>query len=220
MENATSLCQKGADHWSMVFRQWIRQWTQSQVLKLAEEIFEGPRPIHSSQLTNWRLGRLLEPAPKVVFAIGRFNQAVALSNGASITSNSQQPDSCAVVRFAGNSRRHWENKRWLTYAGQPVGPVEVFLALCGQIQIDSLSPVVITAEEAPALTHQLANLARMQLAAAGRDWYAELEQFPTDVRTLLTTRQPLEAAELELLTPALATVLGLPAEELIRQARD
>ena len=171
MEPVQERFDRGHQQWCRLWRRWAGQWSQTKFLSLADELFGNPRPIHSSQLSGWRIGTLRDPGPKSLLAVGLFNLALARSNGWA------PPPALEEItgRFSGNSRPLWEGRWHMTYQDEPLGPTEVFQALAGLINLEDSPPWSISDTQAPAIQEALGPIARTLLAAARVDWFGQLE---------------------------------------------
>ena len=65
----------GREQWQAVWKAWARQWSQPELIKLAEQTLKC-RCIHSSQIHGFATGKLRDPAPKLLVAIGQLNLAL------------------------------------------------------------------------------------------------------------------------------------------------
>ena len=65
----------GKAQWTRKWKVFASQWTQPQLMKLAKETL-GEAAIHSSQIHGFTTGKLRDPAPKVLLAIGQLNLAI------------------------------------------------------------------------------------------------------------------------------------------------
>ena len=201
----------GHDQWCRLWRRWQAQWSQTKFLSLADELFGNPRPIHSSQLSGWRLGTLRDPGPKSLLAVGQFNLALAHSNGWS------PPPALDVGRFSGNSRPLWEGRWHMTYLGEPIGPSEVFQALTGLISLEDAPRWHVTDEEAPAIQRALGPLARTLLARVQIDWFGQLDSLTEShpaFRSVLLGSPQATGSELTSFIPALSEQAQIAPEEI------
>lgn len=197
----------GREQWQAVWKAWARQWSQPELIKLAEQTLQC-RCIHSSQIHGFATGKLRDPAPKLLTAIGQLNLAIARSQGKKVKEKGP--------KCPGTLRHLWEHADLLTSPAGVMGPVEVFSAVAGLIDlgIDTSRdiPVELEAEVAKALGKHL----RMAFAAAGIDWMEELPE----LRGMCKSMEPLlmgkkvGGAQLLKDLPAIAQGLATSEEDL------
>jgi hypothetical protein len=127
-------------------------------LKLTEAGL-GDRVVHSSQISGFATGSLLDPAPKVLLAIGMFNQLLATE---------------ALPQALGSLWKGREAMR--TPSGEVMGPAEVFLAFTGALDLQLGEVREIPLEREAAVSKGLGKYVRMVLAKAGVDFVVEDQQ--------------------------------------------
>ena len=190
----TTQCAAGREQFRRIFKTFARQWSQPQLLKLTEAGL-GDRVVHSSQISGFSTGTLLDPAPKVLMALGKFNQLLATG---------------ALPQALGSLWRGREPMR--TSNGEVMGPAEVFLVFTGEIDLQLGEIREIPVEKEAAVSKGLGKFVRMALAKAGVDFVVEDQQrlvnTATSFKGLLTGKEirgevlvdelPLIAAELNL----------------------
>lgn len=160
----------GKKQWSLAWRMFAKQWTQPQLMRLAEETL-GDRCIHSSQIHGFATGSLRDPSPKLLRAIGELNEAIARSNG--VTTSKDGP------RCPGKLRDLWEGRRYLSDAsGNPLGLAEVYLAVIGELDLGLNTEIFIPEEHAATCSKAVARHLRMELARQGMDWMEDLDPLP------------------------------------------
>ena len=74
----------------------------NQLIKLAEATL-GTKAIHSSQIHGFTTGKLRDPSPKLMMALGELNLAIAKANGEAIKSRYTCPGT--LWPSIGNTRR-------------------------------------------------------------------------------------------------------------------
>ena len=79
----------GRQQWTRKWKVFASQWSQPQLMKLAAAVL-GESAIHSSQIHGFTSGKLRDPAPKVLLAIGQLNKAIAYANGADVPMDGAQ----------------------------------------------------------------------------------------------------------------------------------
>ena len=188
----TTQCHAGREQFRRMFKAWSRQWTQPQLLKLTLQGL-GDRVVHSSQLTGFATGTLLDPAPKVLLAIGRFNQMLA-------TANSQYPD-----RLSSDPRTTcgglpatlsdiWKGKEaMVTPDGAVMGPAEVFLAFTGELELNLGGEREIPLEKEAAVSKAFGKHVRTELAKRGVDFviddHQRLVELAPSLKGLITGKE-------------------------------
>ncbi len=208
---------RGHAQWCRLWKRWQAQWSQTKFLSLADELFGNPRPIHSSQLSGWRLGTLRDPGPKSLLAVGLFNLALAKSNGWQPPAEQEH-----VGRFSGNSRPLWEGRWHLEYGGLPMGPSEVFQAITGLISLEDAPPWSVSDAQAPAIQQALGPVARQLLADAQVDWFGQLEallKLHAAFKPVLLGTGTCDGAQLTTFIPILAEQAHVAPEELWSMVR-
>ena len=192
-------CATGREQFRRIFKAWSRQWSQPQLLKLTQAGL-GDRVIHSSQITGFATGTLLDPAPKVLLALGLFNQKLAAG---------KLPDTMSGT---------WKGREPLrTTDGTPMGPAEVFLAFTGELDLQLGDAKEIPLEKEAAVSKGLGKTVRMALAKRGVDFVVEdhqrLVNAATSFKGLLTgkeVRGEVLVAEL----PVIAEETGVSEDDL------
>ena len=209
-------CSAGREQFRRLFKAWSRQWSQPQLLKLTQAGL-GDRVIHSSQLTGFATGTLLDPAPKVLLALGKFNRLLA-------NSNSQQPDRLSsdpqptCGGLPGTLKSLWEGREAMrTPEGQVMGPAEVFLAFTGELDLAQGDAREIPLEKEGEVSKAMGRYVRLTLATNGVDFVVEdrqrLEKAATSFKGLLSGKD-VRGEQLLNDLPAIATELGTSDEEL------
>ena len=146
----------GRRQWTIAWRYFARQWTQPQLLKLADAVMGG-RYLHSSQISGFATGKLREPAPKVFVVIGRLNQAIATSE--------LPPE----VKELGEGKQILKDKD-----GQPLDSVGCFRAFTGNLKLDLETPRVIPKNKTEEANRCLSSLLRKGLQRTGVNIVDEL----------------------------------------------
>ena len=197
----------GREQWQAVWKAWARQWSQPELIKLAEQTLKC-RCIHSSQIHGFATGKLRDPAPKLLVAIGQLNLAIARSQGKKVKEKGP--------KCPGTLKKLWEHADLLTSPAGVMGPVEVFSAVAGLIDlgIDTSReiPVEMEQEVAKALGKHL----RMAFATGGIDWMEELPE----LRGMCKSMEPLlmgkkvVGAQLIKDLPAIAEAVATSEEDL------
>jgi hypothetical protein len=146
----------GRRQWTLAWRRFAKQWTQPQLLKLADAVMGG-RYLHSSQISGFATGKLREPAPKVFVVIGRLNLALA---------NDELPPD---VRELGEGKQVLKDKD-----RKPLDSVGCFRAFTGQIDLGLGTPRIFTEGELTEANIRLGRLLRSELQRIGVNFIDEL----------------------------------------------
>lgn len=155
----------GRQQWSAVWTGFARQWSQPQLIKLAESTL-GTRAIHSSQIHGWSTGKLRDASPKLMMSLGELNLAIAKANGEDVQSRYSCP---------GTLSKLWQDKTWLKCPdGSPMGPAEVFLTLTGMVDLQIDMERQIPPKFESNVSQALGKTLRMELAKQGIDWLGEI----------------------------------------------
>ena len=154
----------GRQTWQSLWRPFARQWSQPGLIKLAAATLKI-RAIHSSQIHGWNTGKLKDPSPKLMLAIGRLNLAIAASNGADVD----------APRCPGDLEKLWKGYTWLTNPdGSPMGPSDVVMTIMGQVDHNIDTSRQIPREMEEEVCRALAKDLRLTLARDGVDWLDEV----------------------------------------------
>jgi hypothetical protein len=154
----TLQCHSGREQFRRLFKSWSRQWSQPQLLKLVSAGL-GDNVVWSSQLTGFATGNLVDPAPKVLLALGRFNLQLA---------EGKLPGAISTL---------WADKQPMVDAtGKPLGPAEMFLVFTGEIDLQLPEALEIPLELEEAVTKGFGKRYRQQLGANGVDFVDDDQQ--------------------------------------------
>ena len=119
-----------------------------------------------SQIHGFTTGKLRDPSPKLMMALGELNLAIAKANGEAITCRYTCP---------GTLSKLWQHKTWLRDAeGAALGPAEVFLAITGMIDLQINLERQIPNQCESDVSQALGKTLRMELAKQGIDWLDEI----------------------------------------------
>ena len=154
----TTSCLEGREQFRKAFKAFSRQWSQPQLMKLATAALKD-NVIHSSQITGFATGTLKDPAPKVLYALGLFNEALA---------NGELPE---VMGEA------WKGKEVMrTSEGKVMGPAEMFLAFVGALDLGLSNTKEIPLEHEGSISAAFGKWVRLTLASKGVDFVVEDHQ--------------------------------------------
>lgn len=161
--------EEGRRQWTIAWRRFARQWTQPQLLRLAE-IVMGGRYLHSSQISGFASGKLREPGPKVFVTIGRLNQAVANQS------------------IAIDHRDLWQDKRAMVdREGNVLDAVACFRAFTGDLDLGFHQWRAIPEGGIEAANRRLGRFTRSQLASIGVDFIDDLPELIASSSNLVRT---------------------------------
>jgi hypothetical protein len=151
-------CITGREQFRRLFKVWSRQWSQPQLLKLVATGL-GDTVVWSSQLTGFATGKLVDPAPKVLMALGRFNLLLAAG---------KLPKAISTL---------WEGRNAMVDSnGKALGPAEMFLAFTGELDLQLPDALEIPIEVEEAVTKSFGKWYRQQLATNGVDFVVDDHQ--------------------------------------------
>jgi len=197
----------GRQQWQALWAGFAAQFSQPALIKLAE-LTLGSKAVHSSQIHGWSSGKLRDPSPKLMMAMGELNLAIAKANGVELTCRYTCPEAHAKL---------WEGKTWLKDAqGAPLGPAEVFQAIAGLIDLQVMSDRFISSDYESHVSKALGKYLRIELAKQEVDWMddiVDLRQQSTCIEDLLYGKKVKGAIILEQLDN-LAGVIGKDADQL------
>jgi hypothetical protein len=197
----------GRQQWQALWAGFAAQFSQPALIKLAE-LTLGSKAVHSSQIHGWSSGKLRDPSPKLMMAMGELNLAIAKANGVELTCRYTCPEA---------HEKLWRDKSWLKDAqGAPLGPAEVFQAIAGLIDLQVMSDRFISSDHESHVSKALGKYLRVELAKQEVDWMddiVDLRQQSTCIEDLLYGKKVKGAIILEQLDN-LAEVIGKDADQL------
>ena len=197
----------GRQQWQTLWAGFAAQFSQPALIKLAE-LTLGSKAIHSSQIHGFTSGKLRDPSPKLMLALGELNLAIAKANGVELTCRYTCPGAHAKL---------WEGKTWLKDAqGAPLGPEGIFQAIAGLIDLGISTDRFISSDYESHVSKALGKFLRIELAKQEIDWMEEivdLRQESTCIEDLLMGKQVKGPIVLEQLDK-LAGVVGKDADHL------
>jgi len=128
----------------------------------------GCRAIHSSSINGWITGTLRDATPKLITAVGLFNEALARSNGVE-----GLPDGKVCP---GALEGLWKGYQWMVDPeGRPLNPTSVFLAITGAIDLGLADSLRIPLERESEVLKALGRHLRLSLGAEGIDWMSDIK---------------------------------------------
>ena len=155
----------GRQQWTRLWGRFARQWSQPALMKLAAATL-GEAALHSSQIHGFTTGKLRDPAPKVLLAIGQLNAAIAAANDEA----DLPPHHPTCPKTLGEL---WQHKNYMKDAeGNPLDAIGCFEAFTGQIDLGVMGVrgASFSPEQMPAVSKAVGKLIRMELASKGIDF--------------------------------------------------
>ena len=127
----------------------------------------GESALHSSQIHGFTTGKLRDPAPKVLLAIGQLNMAIAHANGEGPAVPEHHP-TCP-----GTLAELWQYKNYMKYAdGSPLDAIGCFEAFTGLVDLEVMGArgASFNPESMPAVSKAVGKLLRFELMRQGIDF--------------------------------------------------
>lgn len=211
----TTALDHGSAQFAAAWRIWRRQWTQPQLLKIADA-YLGARLFHSSQMSGFEKRRLQNPAPKAFVCIGYLNLAHARSLGIDAEME-VAPDIGLPSRLPDHLADLWRGREPLRDAkGTVLGPCGLFAAFSGLLELSNTAGRFLAPEEAAEAAQALGRYLRLTLGARGTDWLSELSQLETQCDAIkpLLLGQPITAERIQAALPRLALLAKVSEDEL------
>jgi len=160
----TDMLKRGHDQWRRKWTVFQKQWTQPQLMKLAELVL-GEVCLHSSQIHGFSSGKLKEPGPKVLMVIGHVNLALAAAN------EDQDAKERSNFSVPQTEPKLWHGKSWIKDSdGRALGPADVFEAFCGILDLGCDDAVGLRPEDMEAVSKSLGKFVRMALISLAQDF--------------------------------------------------
>lgn len=191
-------------------RRFFRQASQPKWLKLSASLYpDGKWHLHSSQIGGFASGKLRDPAPKALMVLGQLN----LSLAASLTGPDDRPlfPHIHAPKLPGELRKIWAHLTpMLDTTGRPLGPLEVFRAITGDLDLGLDTTREIPADAEPLVSKALARHLRLAFGRLGIDFLEDM----TTLRITCASMEPLllgKTIDGDLLLtdlPALATAIN------------
>jgi len=176
--------EQGAIQFPPAFRALSSQMTQTQFMKLAAA-YLGTKAIHSSTIGGFRSGKLTEPAPKTLLALGYFNTALARSIGHPEELIEQAPDIGYPPKLPHYLKEIWEHTiPMLDREGVALGPVGMFEAFCGLRELPASERRYLDELDAPSASRVLGAFLRAHYGKHNIDWYEKLPELVYDCPTI------------------------------------
>jgi hypothetical protein len=169
----------GSAAFATLWRAWLAQFTQPQLLKLSSA-YLGANLFHSSQMGGFSSRKLRDPAPRVFLAVGFLNLAHARSLGYPTSSLEPVSDIGLPDKLPEALRAAWEGREPLLDAdGMVMGPRGLFEAFTGLRALSVNDDRQIAPDDEKTASEALGRFLRLRLAANGVDWLTELPALRT-----------------------------------------
>lgn len=167
---------QGSAAFAPVWRAWLSQFTQPQLLKVSEAYLQG-RLFHSSQMGGFSTRKLRDPAPRVFLAVGYLNVAHAHSLGMAPDEIEAVADIGLPKKLPDTLRGIWEGREPLRdAAGVVMGPVGLFEAFTGLRALATRVDRQIPSEAEAAVCEELGRYLRLRLPTLGIDWLSSMPE--------------------------------------------
>ena len=203
----------GRRQWQRKWRTFAAQWSQPALMKLAKETL-GEAALHSSQIHGFTTGKLRDPAPKVLLAIGQLNMAIAIANSLDNPVIRKKGMSLDLPNVPSREAHLWQGMSWMTDAkGNPLGPLECFAAFSGLIDLGlDVRSGTLSAENMPAVSKALGRYLRFALMERGTD----VMEVPVDksVFSRLVWGKIISGPELEAVIDQIAEAAGVSTDQV------
>lgn len=169
----------GSAAFAALWRAWLAQFTQPQLLKLASA-YLGANLFHSSQMGGFSSRKLRDPAPRVFLAVGYLNLAHARSLGYPTSSLEDALDIGLPEKLPEALSSIWEAREPLLDAnGVVLGPTGLFEAFTGLRALSVSNDRLIAPDDEKPASEALGRYLRLRLAANGVDWLTEMPALRT-----------------------------------------
>ena len=179
----TSMERGNAQFYAM-FRPFAKQFTQTQLIRLAED-YLGGRHFHSSQIGGFAKGTLGEPSPKVFLALGALNTALARSIGHPTELIDEHPQLAESPTLPAIHEPVWRNCIPLLDANNvALGPVGLYEAFCGLRELPALGRRYLHPQEEYRAVSALGSYLRAFYGRHGIDWFDQLDELDEKCRLL------------------------------------
>lgn len=222
----------GRAQWTLKWKRFARQWSQPQLMKLADAVL-GEKAIHSSQIHGFTTGKLRDPAPKVLLSIGQLNEAIWFANnkeqwGKDKTASelrSDMPD--RVYPIPETLAELWQGRQAMTDRdGVPLTPSRCFEAFTGLYDLGVFGQVragVLNEETMGAVSKQLGKIVRRCLMEQGidfmdPDWITSVDTVPHQLLEQVIYGKQLTAHDMETHVDAIAALVEMDPVELWDEA--
>ena len=210
----------GRQQWRRKWSTFSGQWTQPQLMKLAEKTL-GEKVLWSTQIRGWQTGQTRDSTVKVIMAVGHLNTAIAAANGAEVEMEEFAP------RCPQEASDLWKGKHWMVgKEGLILGPAECFQAYSGLLDLGvDVRTGILCKESMPEVSKSVGRYLRFQLIKQGidfmeNDWMENPRQ--PSAGELLVQRlcmgKTIKAAELEHSAEVIAAEAGVSTDQLWDEA--
>lgn len=164
----------GSAAFASVWKRWVHQWTQPELLRLSEA-YLGARFFHSSQMGGFERRSLREPGPRVFVAVGYLNLAHARTLGYREERLQPVKDIGLPQKLPGTLEALWAVREPLCDAsGLVLGPSGLWEAFTGLRELPLGTERSLTPEQETPASLAVGKYLRLKLATEGIDWMTEM----------------------------------------------
>ena len=198
----------GKKQFSLAFRVFSKQYSQPELILLGKLVLDT-NAIHSSQISGFQKDTLRDPSPKLLFALGLINQALARTQGVKGLPKGG--------KIPATKENLWRDKQYMRNAdGTPMGPMDMFAAFAGIKDLGISSAKTIPVRKEKAVAKSLGKYMRLALAKLDIDYVSEITSLKKKSKTIeaLVFSKPVSGAAICSDLPALAKLADQGEEDL------
>ena len=178
----------GRKQTSLCFRVWSKQYSQPELIKIAQAATDTSA-LHSSQISGLQRDTLRDPSPKCLVCIGLTNQAIARSQGIKGLPKGK--------KLPATLEHLWKDKQYMRNAdGTPMGPLDMFAAFAGLTDLGISTAKTIPVRKEKAVAKALGKYMRINLAKLDIDYDSESTALKKKSKTIeaLVNNKPVSGA--------------------------
>ena len=178
----------GRKQTSLCFRVWSKQYSQPELIKIAQAATDTSA-LHSSQISGLQRDTLRDPSPKCLVCIGLTNQAIARSQGIKGLPKGK--------KLPATLEHLWKDKQYMRNAdGTPMGPLDMFAAFAGLTDLGISTAKTIPVRKEKAVAKALGKYMRINLAKLDIDYVSEITALKKKSKTIeaLVNNKPVSGA--------------------------
>ena len=198
----------GRKQFSLLFRVFSKQFSQPELILLAKLVL-NTNALHSSQISGFQRDTLRDPSPKLLFALGLINQALARTQGVkSLPKGNKIPATKDYL---------WRDKQYMRNAdGSPMGPIDMFATFAGIVDLGISNAKSIPVKKEKAIAKALGKHLRIALAKLDIDYVSEIISLKKKSKTIeaLVLNKPVSGAAIVQDLPALARLTKQGEEDI------
>tara|TARA_R100001443_G_scaffold26694_1_gene39999 strand:- start:299 stop:1000 length:702 start_codon:yes stop_codon:yes gene_type:complete len=198
----------GRKQFSLVFRVFSTQYSQPELILLAKLVLDT-NALHSSQISGFQRDTLRDPSPKLLFALGLINQAIARTQGVKGLSKG--------AKLPATKDSLWRDKQYMRNSdGTPMGPLDMFSAFAGLKDLGVSSAKSIPVRKEKAVAKALGKYMRLALAKLDIDYVSEIVSLKKKSKTIekLVLNKPVSGSAIVQDLSALARLAQQGEEDL------